>query len=79
MATDRNLLDRKYWLIYVLWGLLFMGGALLFFVSYAVNDAEKTLSQMNGFIRKQVLVYTQHNNLSMAKDISNISVLGVPG
>ncbi len=74
--NDKNLLDRKYWLLYLLSGLIFMGCATLFFVEYAVIDAEKSLSQLNGFIRKQVLVYTQHNNLSMAKDISNISVLG---
>ena len=76
MATDKNLLDRKYWLIYLLAGLIFMVCAMLFFVEYAVHDAEKNLGQLNGFIRKQVLVYNQHNNLSMAKDISNISVLG---
>ena len=73
---DKGVLgERKLWLIYFVSGLVFLSCALIFFVRYAMSDAQTLLSNRNEFVRKQILVYNQHNYLSLTKDISNISTL----
>lgn len=67
--------ERKLWFIYFVSGLVFLSCALIFFVRYAMSDAQTLLSNRNEFVRKQILVYNQHNYLSLTKDISNISTL----
>ncbi len=67
--------ERKIWFIYFVSGLFFLSCALIFFVRYAMSDAQTLLSNRNDFVRKQILVYNQHNYLSLTKDISNISTL----
>lgn len=67
--------ERKLWFIYFVSGLVFLSCALIFFVRYAMSDAQTLLSNRNDFVRKQILVYNQHNYLSLTKDISNISTL----
>ena len=77
MATeDKEVFgERKLWFIYFVSGLVFLSCALIFFVRYAMSDAQNLLSNRNEFVRKQILVYNQHNYLSFTKDISNISTL----
>ena len=73
---DKEVLgERKLWFIYFVSGLVFLSCALIFFVRYAMSDAQTLLSNRNEFVRKQILVYNQHNYLSLTKDISNISTL----
>lgn len=73
---DKEVLgERKLWFIYFVSGLVFLSCALIFFVRYAMSDAQTLLSNRNEFVRKQILVYNQHNYLSITKDISNISTL----
>lgn len=73
---DKEVLgERKLWLIYCVSGLVFLICALIFYVQYAMSDAQTLLSNRNEFVRKQILVYNQHNYLSLTKDISNISTL----
>ena len=66
---------RKLWFIYLASGLVFLSCALMFFVRNAMSDAQTLLSNRNEFVRRQILVYNQHNYLSLTKDISNISTL----
>lgn len=77
MATeDKEVFgERKLWFIYFVSGLVFLSCALIFFVRYAMSDAQNLLNNRNEFVRKQILVYNQHNYLSFTKDISNISTL----
>lgn len=76
VIEDKEVLgERKLWLIYFVSGLVFLSCALIFFVRYAMSDAQTLLSNRNDFVRKQILVYNQHNYLSLTKDISNISTL----
>lgn len=67
--------ERKLWFIYFVSGLVFLSCALIFFVRYAMSDAQNLLNNRNEFVRKQILVYNQYNYLSLTKDISNISTL----
>ena len=76
VAENREKLwESKIWFIYFVSGLFFLSCALIFFVRYAMSDAQTLLSNRNDFVRKQILVYNQHNYLSLTKDISNISTL----
>mgnify|MGYP000004238041 FL=1 len=77
MATeDKEVFgERKLWFIYFVSGMFFLSCALIFFVRYAMSDAQNLLNNRNEFVRKQILVYNQHNYLSFTKDISNISTL----
>ena len=75
-TEDREVFgERKLWFIYFVSGLVFLSCALIFFVRYAMSDAQNLLNNRNEFVRKQIFVYNQYNYLSLTKDISNISTL----
>lgn len=71
--ADRK--QKRYYLFYLLWGMLFMGCATLFFVEDALSYYQSSLGRLNGFVARQMLIYSHHNSLSLGSDIFNVSVL----
>ena len=73
--AEEEIREQKLRLIYMIVGVIFMAGALCFSIRSAILDTQASMANLNGFIRKQIVLYKQYNNLSLAKDAFHISTL----
>ena len=73
--AEEEIREQKLRLIYMIVGVIFMAGALCFFIRSAILDTQASMANLNVYIRKQIVLYKQYNNLSLAKDVFHVSTM----